>query len=259
MASITITKIFLLIAIFACCMHCAIPFCVQSKSTALSTTSGLRAWNTFNNHKICGFTKCNTCEKPSTSLRSIVEDKEFIDSPPILKRFLFFFETNAKWALTYADLTPYSEKDIIGFLFLSTNVLYFIAGLQLYFDSTRLLAFGENTSGEFVAFFSVIIDIAGLLSSSYHYYQLNCGPNNSRVIKALLLDYAVAFLAVMIFVVDLFLCHSALEYPIALLLAVSSITCLLASWKFEYGIPYMLLHGMWHILSAVAVIILHTM
>lgn len=255
MAIFSITEqILLAVTIFSCCM-CADSFCSQSKFLSVSRNSLINAdfLHRIRRHN----TNSGSCKKFSKPLESIAEDDEFSDSPSILKGFLRYFETNAKWALTYADLTPYSEKDIIGFLFLSTNLLYFIAGLQLYFDSTRLFAFGENNGGEFVAIFSVIIDIAGLLSSSYHYFQLKCGPSSSKVIKALLLDYALAFLAVMIFVVDLFVYHNALENPSAFLLAISSIMCLLASWKYEYGVPYMVLHGMWHILSALAVIKLH--
>lgn len=247
--------ILLSINILSCCMRVN-SFCSQFKFLSVSNRNNdlINSNSRIRNYD----TNYGICKKYSKSLKSIAEDDEFLDSPSILKGFLRYFETNAKWALTYADLSPYSEKDIIGFLFLSTNLFYFIAGLQLYFDSTRLFVFGENSGGEFMAFFSVIIDIAGLLSSSYHYYQLKCGPSSSKVIKSLLLDYAVAFLAVMIFVVDLFFYHNALENPVALLLAISSIMCLLASWKYEYGVPYMLLHGMWHILSAFAVINLHS-
>jgi hypothetical protein len=41
------------------------------------------------------------------------------------------------------------------------------------------------------------------------------------------------------------------ELPLdCIVLGVAGVLCLIGSWGFEYGVPYLFLHGMWHIFSA---------
>ena len=158
-----------------------------------------------------------------------------------------------EWVLSYADLSPYTEKDIIGTLFLSTNLLYFVASTILYFESTA----GQSSS-LFSSYFSVLLDLAGLFSSAYHYSQLAYGPKDVRVVNILLADYVIAILSIFSFSYDLFINHITFEHPESIALTLASVLCLFSSWAYEYGVPYMLFHGSWHILSALAVINLHS-
>jgi hypothetical protein len=62
-----------------------------------------------------------------------------------------------KWTLSYADIGPYTDKNIVGLLFLFTNLLYFAVGVNLYATENYLM--------------SVTIEIAGLASFYYHWYM----------------------------------------------------------------------------------------
>ena len=70
------------------------------------------------------------------------------------------------WAFKYGDTRPFSERSVVGWLFLATNVFYFLSSANLYqVDNTVATTYG------------IIIDVAGLFSFIYHYTQLKYGPN----------------------------------------------------------------------------------
>lgn len=166
----------------------------------------------------------------------------------------------AESALSYADLAPYTEKDFIGLLFLATNIFFYFAGLVIYTEYVNSLDIDlpNNSIPIFQLIYSSILDIAGIVSSAYHFTQLRYGQKSDIVVRILIVDYIVASLAISTFLFDLF-SHSALDnFPQAILLAFCAIISLLLSWIYEYGLPYIVFHGLWHILSAFAVISMHS-
>jgi len=182
-----------------------------------------------------------------------VSSKNKIKFPKFIPKFNFN-ESSMQWALNYADLSPYTEKDFVGAAFLSTNILFFLAGMTVYFDSTRITSDGNP----FPLIYSFALDIAGFASSFYHYNQLHYGKNSLKVINALLLDYMVAIISIISFFVDVFIMHSFANSLESIIFSVVAVLCLFACWIFEYGLPYMIFHGLWHIFCSIAVIKLHT-
>jgi len=176
-----------------------------------------------------------------------------VDVPRGIKFIPDFNETSMQWwVFKYADLSPYSEKDIVGTVFLSTNTLFFLAGITVYFDSTK-----EGTL--FPLIYSFALDIAGFASTIYHYNQLHYGKYSIKVINSLIIDYIVAFGTILCYLIDLFTNHSDLSSIDSLLFSILALLCLFASWVYEYGLPYMFFHGLWHIFCSIAVIKLHSL
>lgn len=173
--------------------------------------------------------------------------------------------------LRYADLRPYDETSLVGLLFLATNIVYAFVG--------AVLLFGDGASMQRQVF-GVVMEIAGVVSLYYHWAQLKFGGSSKKeVLAALVLDYGVATLCIACFIKDVVLqlmddlptitmcaidtaalqqlielssCRSAAVGALAML-------SLFGSWKFEYGLPYMVFHGLWHVLSALAASLLYTL
>ena len=147
--------------------------------------------------------------------------------------------------LSYADLRPYNVSSPTGALFLATNVLYLKTGLdQIKFAETQSLG--------------ILVEVAGLMSLWYHFAQLRYGPGSQEVKVALLFDYASAWYAIIsgLILAAQTLSPSALMHlPLnCLFFSGVGIVFLLLSWVegLNFGLPYMLLHGSWHICSAYA-------
>ena len=70
------------------------------------------------------------------------------------------------WAFKYGDTRPFTEKSVVGRLFLATNVCYFLSSANLY-----------QADNSVASIYGIIVDLAGLFSSIYHYTQLRYGPN----------------------------------------------------------------------------------
>jgi hypothetical protein len=181
----------------------------------------------------------------------------------------FVDESTGGWGLSYANLEPYDERTFEGALFLATNLLYIFAGFMAWRSGEGLYGF--------------IIEVAGLASLNYHYNQLHYGPEEIEVKKALLVDYMAAVLAINSTIYELYVFLYKVGVPmtpsgfvasvttaftalmsgtilsgtfpaISVVLAVAGISCLFMSWQIERGRPYMLFHGMWHVLSALCVV-----
>lgn len=151
------------------------------------------------------------------------------------------------WGLSYADTSPYTDKTVVGLLFLSTNFFFVWAGINLFYANNLGL--------------SVSIEVAGLASFYYHWCQIHYGPKRDEVRLSLLIDYITAFVTINLTFLDLILLilriflgadqdFSSSAEPI--LFGVLGIFCLFGSWIFEYGLPYIVLHGFWHIFSALS-------
>ena len=140
------------------------------------------------------------------------------------------------WGLSYADLSPETETSPLGVTFLATNAFYAAAGLALAMRGELLLG--------------ALTEIAGAVSFWYHYSQLKFGQNRSEVRLALLTDYVTAGSALILggsYMVQM----GVAAVPFAALAAGGlSVACLAMCWVWEFGLPYLFWHSMWHVLSA---------
>lgn len=141
---------------------------------------------------------------------------------------------------TYPDLTKYSKRNPVGALFLATNIVYSWAGYVVFQQGQTEL--------------SLVVEAAGVASFYYHWTQLEYGPNNIAVVRALLLDYLVAVVTVASFLVTLF--EASLNSPtqplVSFVSGLAGMICLVLSWVYHFDIPYIIFHGLWHVLSGYA-------
>jgi len=140
------------------------------------------------------------------------------------------------WGLSYADLRPETPQTAAGRAFLATNICYAAAGLAL------------GIKGDYVL--GSLTEVAGAVSFWYHYSQLRFGTERSEVRLALLTDYITAGTALItggIYIAQMGITTLPQD---TILIAAGSILCLGLCWIWEFGIPYLFWHSMWHILSA---------
>jgi hypothetical protein len=145
-------------------------------------------------------------------------------------------ESTDGWALEYADLSPDTPTTPAGFGFLATNLAYTICGLLLVWKGNVLLG--------------ILTELASVASFAYHFCQLKLGKNQPLVRVALLVDYVVAaatLLAALVYIIQVGIQNVPFEGIIASILAV---VFLFLSWVWEEGIPYVINHGLWHLLGA---------
>jgi hypothetical protein len=150
------------------------------------------------------------------------------------------------WALSYADLTPESEQTPIGQAFLTTNIAYAMGGAFLGAQGESLLAF--------------MLELVSVASFAYHYTQLAAPYNRtqeSTVQLALMVDYIFAFTSIFLGLIYL-LSDQTLPPIEGIASSTIGIACLLACWKWEKGMPYIYLHSLWHIFSAISAYIVGT-
>lgn len=142
------------------------------------------------------------------------------------------------WALSYADLSPETETTPVGVGFLATNIAYTLCGLLLVQSGNVLLG--------------VLTELASVASFAYHFTQLKLGKNQPLVRVALLVDYVVAtatLLAALVYILQVGVDKVPFEGIVASVLAV---VFLFLSWVWEEGLPYVINHGLWHLLGAYA-------
>mmetsp|Transcript_6208 Transcript_6208/g.12831 ORF Transcript_6208/g.12831 Transcript_6208/m.12831 type:complete len:249 (-) Transcript_6208:40-786(-) len=150
----------------------------------------------------------------------------------------FLDDSSDGWALSYADLTPDSERTLPGQVFLATNIAYTGVGLILSLQGEILLG--------------VFTDICSVASFCYHYVQLQQPygrAQDSTVRLALLIDYMLAITSILIGL-SYMIFDQVIPPPEGLACAIISIVCLLSCWVWEQGLPYIILHGLWHLFSA---------
>jgi hypothetical protein len=176
-------------------------------------------------------------EKETTSLSASIEP-QLEESPAkvLLPLARVLEESTDGWALEYADLSPDTPTTPAGIGFLATNLAYTLCGLLLVAKGNVLLG--------------VLTELASVASFAYHFAQLKLGKNQPLVRVALLVDYVVAaatLLAALVFIIQVGIQNVPLEGIIASVLAV---VFLFLSWVWEEGIPYVINHGLWHLLGA---------
>jgi len=142
------------------------------------------------------------------------------------------------WALSYADLSPENENTLAGKMFLATNLGYALLGIYLAYK------------GDFL--FGGLTELAGIVSYWYHYSQLRYPGDKPEVRLALLIDYFTAGASLITATAYLVQAGIALEsIPTNIIVAAgSAIFSLGLGWIWEYGLPYLITHSLWHILGA---------
>ena len=152
---------------------------------------------------------------------------------------VYLFFSFLGWILSYSNTSPYNITEPCGLTFLLTNTAYFATGIYGIFQGYNLQ--------------SVLLELAGLLSVNYHYKQLIYGRDDIEVKKALALDYFGAVTALLLIGYDV-ITQVLLGYPPIVAITYSAVgaICLLFSWVFARGLPYLLWHGLWHIFSGAA-------
>ena len=142
------------------------------------------------------------------------------------------------WALGYADLSPENETTPIGISFLATNIAYASVGFLLSIQGDLVLG--------------TLLEIVSIASFAYHYTQL-MDPSGrlpkGTVKTAILIDYIFALSSIGLGLVYLAIDQ---QFPSidAIISGALAIACLGACWTWEYGLPYIILHGLWHLFSA---------
>ncbi|MGK3740360.1 MAG: hypothetical protein ACI90V_007210 [Bacillariaceae sp.] len=174
------------------------------------------------------------------------DDAYTYDVPPLQQQIQnavapaanFLDDVSGGWALSYADLTPNSERTIPGQVFLATNVAYTIVGIILALRGEVLLGF--------------LTDLCSFASFAYHYTQLQqpYGRTQDSTVKlALLLDYFLAITSILIGI-SYMLVDQTLPPIEGIATSILGISCLLMCWVWEKGLPYIIWHGLWHLFSA---------
>jgi len=140
------------------------------------------------------------------------------------------------WALSYADLSPETERTPVGQAFLASNLAYAIAGLILSIRGDLLL----GTMTEF----------ASIASFVYHYTQLDTQSAKDIVRFSLFIDYIMAFSAIFIGLGYIVIDGQVppIEGLISAALAVGFF--LLGITVCAEGVPYVVVHSIWHVFSA---------
>jgi len=198
----------------------------------------------FATSKIKNNDENNTDESTSSSLTSeIAPQLESIKVGGLLLPLAKVLEdVTGGWALTYADLSPETETTPVGLGFLATNMAYTICGLLLVQSGNVLLG--------------VLTELASVASFAYHFTQLKLGKNQPLVRVALLVDYVVAaatLLAALVYIIQVGIFNVPWQGIVASVLAV---LFLFLSWVWEEGLPYVINHGLWHLLGAYAGLII---
>ena len=163
------------------------------------------------------------------------------------------------WATTYADLYPESPTTPLGIFFLATNLAYSMAGYALWVTTTTTTTTNTPMDGLLL---SVLTETASVASFVYHYGQLLSGSaaaaseeesslSFSWVRIVLVVDYLVAFAAIGTALSCLVTTPGGMVLSWQGWVACSlSLVCLALSWIDERPGPYIVFHGLWHILGA---------
>ncbi len=197
----------------------------------------------------------SSTRQSSISLLSIKNSEaDYTNFPePLQDAAQFLDEATGGWALSYADCSPENESTAIGISFLATNIAYLAVGALLYTNGEQLLG--------------VLAEIAGIVSYIYHYNQLaSRGENSPAVRLSLFIDYFTAGSALLLGVFYLFQDFTTLvpsmtggfgallslspKLLAALGCSTAAITSLALCWVWEFGVPYLFWHSLWHLFSA---------
>uniref|UniRef100_A0A7R9WX47 Transmembrane protein n=1 Tax=Craspedostauros australis TaxID=1486917 RepID=A0A7R9WX47_9STRA len=161
------------------------------------------------------------------------------------------------WALNYANLFPETSRTTVGQAFLATNLAYSIVGV---------LILPQNW------FLGMLVEFTSVASFVYHYTQLEVFAQDNTVVEdktvrlALMVDYVFAFgtifaTGIAAFVnsplpIDAFVLALPMDGVVTSTMGVGF---LFSCWIWEAGMPYIVLHSLWHLFSAYAGYVFGTM
>ena len=193
--------------------------------------------------------------KPLRSTTRLRSSSPSSDSSPVDKFDRYLEEAEERvpsiaQIFQYANLEGIKAFSIEGILFLSTNIPFVLASQYLRTGSARpdLLSLAHS------------LDISFVCSLLYHTSQMWYGPGRKEVKRFLFIDYISAFFTCSIVTLEIFpLVQEFGTHEIALaplLFAAAGLGCLALSWRYEYGRLYLVWHGLWHILSSYAAVLL---
>jgi hypothetical protein len=144
------------------------------------------------------------------------------------------------WALSYANLSPETERTWLGRCFLATNVAYALACIELIWNCHDYLL-------------GPVLGMTTGASCYYHFLQLSQPDNTVKVQLALTLDYILAISSIGIGAWYLWQLHMLPSGEI-LATATLSMLCLVLGWLWEndddQAWQYIWWHSLWHVLSA---------
>lgn len=195
---------------------------------SFSKSSGLQVESSDNNDLLPGPVRDYTSLGPFKSLAKSVDS------------------TTNNFFLYYADLSPYDEKHWIGLAFLLTNVIYLFSGYLFFVANQNLVG--------------LIVEIAGICSINYHYNQLKFKPgslSNEKIVQfSLFVDYCAAITAIItsFYTLEQYSVSSnSIPWEVVELTLLGFFSLAL-SWKWEFGLPYIFFHGLWHIFSSLGAV-----
>ncbi len=185
--------------------------------------------------------------KPSVNDDSLPKPvRDYSSLGPFENVAKFVDRTTNNFFLYYADLSPYDEKHWIGFAFLLTNFIYLYAGYLFFVANQNLVG--------------LIVDIAGLCSINYHYNQLRFKPgnlSNEKIVQfSLFVDYCAAITAIItsFYTLEQYSVSSnSIPWEVVEFTLVGFFSLVL-SWKWEFGLPYIFFHGLWHIFTSLGAV-----
>ena len=183
-------------------------------------------------------------------VRKPATEEDFDKYPKFMEPLIPVAETlnalTSGWALSTADLSPETPTTPLGVLFLATNLSFLLVGGVLW------------TAGEVPL--ALAVEVSGVVSYWYHYNQLK--GDQQAVKLSLFVDYMTAGSSLLLgtnyLLRELDVVHISTLADVASVLsatpeigyAVASATLAIASlllcWVWEYGLPYLFLHSVWH-------------
>ena len=225
-----------LLTLIACFALKQSPQPFQRRSVPSLANIGVRSRNNLG--------KSSSSDELGVNKFDAIEEKELG-----LDKIDAFLESRSKDLFAYADCTnlgPSAERSFLGILFLATNAPYLFVGLAMMQDRPEYN----------------LLNIAGVISFVYHYYQLKFGPDRIEVRRCLLVDYCTAVQASLVFGLDVL----ELLYPLrdpntGLLISadgmfpfITGAISLLCLWRSgivdNNGRKYIFWHGLWHLFGA---------
>lgn len=187
-------------------------------------------------------------------------------------------------ALNYANVLPNTQATPAGQAFLATNLAYTAAGIALYWstidnggagystlysssaDASLSALLFSTTGGTIVPppLLAILLETVSVASFVYHYTQLDLSSNDPSVRLALLIDYTLAFTSIFVALSYcivaatpssdqiVWLGSTAVLPPVAGLVSggLGLVFFALGCTVCSRGTSYILVHGIWHFLSA---------
>lgn len=220
---------------------------VHASHVAALATHRALVFETHLAQRPCAVRACAAASKSraglvcATASEQSVNQREYLGPAPFREASSTLDTLTDGYLLSYANLQPYTPRTLGGGLFLSTNIIYAAVGALFISQGTG-------------AAMGLALELAALLSTWYHWSQLEYGPDAPEVRLALLIDYCGAFSCVAGSSVLIWNAGGldALSQPLVLYGGIA-IASFFAGCVDERPNKYLVFHSMWHIFSALAI------